>query len=104
MDREQEKEKARRRRNDVKRVRDNTRRWMKAIWRESLIRMRLDGKDAEEWLDLQVAMRERTATPCSCELCKCARKTVWGSKGNNGLTFQERRFLDAWDDEDGSVS
>jgi hypothetical protein len=100
MDRELEKQKARRRRNDVKRVRDNTRRWMKAIWRESLLYMRLRGEDAEAWLELQVAQRERTATPCSCSMCGHRREN---DSEFQGRTLQEQKFLEAWE-QDGEVA
>ena len=87
MDREQEKERMRRRRNDVNRVRAYYRRMYREQWSATLWFLRMRGDDAEAWIESQVAMRERTGCPCSCAMCGHRRDT-------EGLTFQERKFLD----------
>ena len=93
MGREQEKERARRRRNDALKVRAYVRRWMKNEWWDTLRYFRLRHEDFNEWLDLQVAMREHTRTPCSCSMCRNHRQ-------DEGVTFQELKFLDAMKDQD----
>ena len=85
MERQEQKELARRRRNDVQNCRNYARRWLKNEWHMS-------GDDLER----QAVKRERTATPCSCFMCGNQRKNDCEF---NGRTFQEKKFFDSMEEQ-----
>jgi len=83
---EEEKEKSRRRRNDLARMRTKARR--------IALRMFVDvrGCKRDELIDSFVRTHANNLARCSCSMC-CNRRRSPYSKGDDKLTMQERRFV-----------
>jgi hypothetical protein len=89
-----EKEKRRRRRNDLARMKNRARRIARRNSSGGFVMYGLSGEviSREEWVESQAVRLANNLCICSCYMCCNSRHNPY-NKGLRKLTFQERKLL-----------